>query len=248
MRELHWSDEKHFTVNGKRFFASIFEADYYSFKSTPDEFLVVKDRAMIETELALMPSPRRIVELGIWQGGSAVLLDQFFSPERLVAVDFNPARIPALDEYARGHPNVRPYYGIDQADGSKLSEIVEADFSGQPIDLVIDDASHFYAETRASFLTLFPRMRPGGLYLIEDWSWAHRGWNTWENSYFSGKPSLLNLLVELTTLVAGRPDVAERIDILPWLAVCRRGPAAAPSAEEMTRNFWSRGKPILPTL
>ena len=35
---------------------------------------------------------------------------------------------------------------------------------------MIDDASHLYNETSASFNVLFPRLRPGGLYVIEDWS------------------------------------------------------------------------------
>jgi hypothetical protein len=42
-----------------------------------------------------------------------------------------------------------------------------------PLDLVIDDASHIYGPTKASFQALFPLLRPGGLYLIEDWAWAH---------------------------------------------------------------------------
>ena len=41
------------------------------------------------------------------------------------------------------------------------------------LDLVVDDASHTYEETKASFEFLFPLLRPGGIYVIEDWSWAH---------------------------------------------------------------------------
>ena len=68
---------------------------------------------------------------------------------------------------------VRPYYGVDQADGDRLREIVAAEFRGEPIDLVVDDASHRYGATLASFETLFPLMRPGGLYVIEDWAGLH---------------------------------------------------------------------------
>ena len=45
---------------------------------------------------------------------------------------------------------------------------------GRPVDLVIDDASHRYPETVASFEVLFPRLRTGGLYVIEDWTAEHR--------------------------------------------------------------------------
>jgi predicted methyltransferase len=37
----------------------------------------------------------------------------------------------------------------------------------QLLDLVVDDTSHL-GPTRASFNTLFPRLRPGGVYVIED--------------------------------------------------------------------------------
>ena len=38
---------------------------------------------------------------------------------------------------------------------------------------MIDDASHLYVETKASFEELFPRLRPGGLFIIEDWASGH---------------------------------------------------------------------------
>ena len=38
---------------------------------------------------------------------------------------------------------------------------------------MIDDASHLYEPSLASFETLFPLLRPGGTYIIEDWKWEH---------------------------------------------------------------------------
>jgi hypothetical protein len=67
---------------------------------------------------------------------------------------------------------LKTYWGIDQGDRAALCEIVGREFDG-PIDLVIDDASHVYGPTRASFETLFPYLRQGGLYIIEDWQWSY---------------------------------------------------------------------------
>ena len=53
-----------------------------------------------------------------------------------------------------------------------LRQIVEGELADE-LDLVVDDASHTYEETRASFEFLFPLLSPGGVYVIEDWSWAH---------------------------------------------------------------------------
>jgi hypothetical protein len=65
---------------------------------------------------------------------------------------------------------VKTYWGVDQKDSRRLHEIVGNEFE-DPIDLVIDDGSHMPEETKSSFETLYPLLRPGGLYVIEDWNW-----------------------------------------------------------------------------
>lgn len=40
-----------------------------------------------------------------------------------------------------------------------------------PLDIVIDDASHASHHQQNAFLELFPRLRAGGLYIIEDLRW-----------------------------------------------------------------------------
>jgi len=52
-----------------------------------------------------------------------------------------------------------------------LKQIVLGELADE-VDLVVDDACHAYEETKASFEFLFPLLQPGGIYLIEDWSWA----------------------------------------------------------------------------
>ena len=94
-----------------------------------------------------------------------------------MAVELDPEPIEGLAEFieARGLADrVRPYYGVNQADRGRLTELTVHEFGAEPLDLVIDDASHLLEETRSSFETLFPRLRPGGLYVIEDWPAHHR--------------------------------------------------------------------------
>jgi hypothetical protein len=66
---------------------------------------------------------------------------------------------------------VRLYYGIDQGDHHALDRIMTENFLDGEIDSVIDDCSHLYGPTRASLNLLLPRVRPLGLYVIEDWGW-----------------------------------------------------------------------------
>jgi hypothetical protein len=62
---------------------------------------------------------------------------------------------------------------VDQSDRSVVPRIIDEEFGSTPLDLVTDDASHLLDLTRASFEMLFPRLRPGGTYIIEDWNWEH---------------------------------------------------------------------------
>ena len=57
----------------------------------------------------------------------------------------------------------------DLADRPKMKSILDEEFPDRNIDLVIDDASHVYQETRSSFNSIFPYLKPGGIYIVEDW-------------------------------------------------------------------------------
>ena len=117
-----------------------------------------------------------MLELGIYQGGSAAFLCLLAEPERFVVVDINADPTAGLEDFIveRGlDDRLHSHYGFDQADDVRLRQLIGDEFSGQPLDLVIDDASHRFGPTRASFNVLFPHLRPGGLFVIEDWSGLH---------------------------------------------------------------------------
>lgn len=141
-------------------------------------FSIVKDPTGIETYLEMVErfQGENIVELGIAFGGSPALTALVAPPRKLVAIDLETERVEALDELIAEHglgERVRLHYGVDQADRDRLAAILDEEFGDEPLGLVIDDASHNLDETRASFETLFPRLRPGGLFVIEDWNRDH---------------------------------------------------------------------------
>jgi hypothetical protein len=122
------------------------------------------------------PGPvANILELGIFDGGSIAFWHEILKPTKHVALDIRPwGDSDYFRHYvdSRGlHNRIKTYWNTDQADREALLRIVNFEFA-TPLDLVIDDASHMYEATRSSFETLFPLLRPGGLYLIEDWSWC----------------------------------------------------------------------------
>jgi predicted O-methyltransferase YrrM len=143
--------------------------------SQPGSLTLLKGIQMVELyERLLAPFPNpRMVELGISQGGSVALLALLARPEKLVAIELASEPVVPLLDALRDRDladTVKPYFGVNQADTVRLTQIVADEFGDAPLDLVIDDASHRYDETVASFEVLFPRLRPGGVYVIEDWT------------------------------------------------------------------------------
>jgi predicted O-methyltransferase YrrM len=158
-----------------------FEIDGVEFRTgwkrptTGEYFTIIKSDEMVQQYrdlLARFTNPR-IVELGIFQGGSVALLAMLARPRKLVAIELEETPVEPLLELIRERgleEAVRPYFGVDQADRARLTEIVEHEFGDEPLDVVVDDASHLYGPSVTSFELLFPRLRPGGAYVIEDWA------------------------------------------------------------------------------
>lgn len=130
-------------------------------------FSLIKPRTAIRAYAELLSRYTRptIVELGIAYGGSVALLALAARPAALVAIEIDDEPVEALCDLIRDRgleESILPRWGTDQSDRARLAEIVRDDLGGAPLDLVIDDASHQYEPTVASFETLFPHLRPGG--------------------------------------------------------------------------------------
>jgi Methyltransferase domain len=114
------------------------------------------------------------MELGILHGGSVAFITLLANPEKYVATDLLPGSSEQFDAWLESYDEVvRPYYGVDYADAAANRGILAKEFAGKPLDLVIDDGSHLLEPTRSSFNALFPALRSGGIYVIEDWARDH---------------------------------------------------------------------------
>jgi hypothetical protein len=119
-----------------------------------------------------------------------------------VCVDFESEPPPALERFKLSCPfgRVTTHYGVDQEDRQRMNEIMAAEFP-DGLDLVIDDASHRYEPTKSSFETVFPFLRPGGIFVIEDWSWASEASAQLPSHYAVDQSALTNLVFQFITLV-----------------------------------------------
>lgn len=249
IQPIAWSERNRCTVDGVNFFATVDIAEYHEITSNDNEFLLVKTREMIEAELDCTSKidVNNIVDIGVWQGGSVALLDRVFQPDKLVAVEYSTRELPHLDAYIERYSrqdNVRLYKGISQADINRFGELLDAEFSDEKIDLVIDDASHQYLETLLSFNLVFPRMSEGGVFVLEDWQWSTME-EHYNSNYFEGKKALANLVLQCVMSCACRPDIVREVIVKNHSAMVVRGEAELKSgAFDITEIARNRGEII----
>ena len=239
-----------FSLGGENFLVEVAVPPKDRRPSTSGAFTIVKSEPYLRVyeDLASGLSPRSILELGIFQGGSYVFLDKLFKPRRMSAVEISSKPVAPLLAYVSRTENRFVHFATSQCDGDKLRQIVLGELADE-LDLVVDDASHTYEETRASFEFLFPLLSPGGVYVIEDWSWAHHPDYQSPDAPFSRRRALSNLLFEQIMLMGSTLLISEiRVWRFLYLvhkaksAVRRRDISQKVESESIFDQIVSRGK------
>ena len=101
----------------------------------------------------------KILEIGSQFGNSAAALHFYFKNSKIVCADINPF---AMNKFSK---RIRPIY-IDTQ-----SEIIIKKFSkyfNKKFDIIIDDGSHNIKDQIVSLKILFPILKKGGTYIIEE--------------------------------------------------------------------------------
>lgn len=185
---------------------------------------------------------RNVFEIGVWSGGSLIFWHNLFKPEKIVGIDLFERE---LSEYYRNYivmhnlqDAIKIFWGVDQKNKEFLKKIISTEFRG-PLDIVFDDGSHFYEETKISFLTLFPHIRPGGMYVIEDWSWSLMDPDLIpDETYFKDKIPLMELIIDLIIGIGKGNGMINNISIYQNFAVIERSAATIPE------HGFSLGNPL----
>ncbi|GHF28284.1 class I SAM-dependent methyltransferase [Streptomyces morookaense] len=112
----------------------------------------------------LRDTPVRILEIGVGGyadeesgGGSLKMWRRYFRRGTVFGLDY-------FDKSALNGPRLQILQG-DQNDPAGLDALAR---EHGPFDIIIDDGSHINEHVRTSFTALFPHLRPGGFYVIED--------------------------------------------------------------------------------
>ena len=250
-----WVTDDRLRIDGVEFTVTADSDRYLNERPRRDHFIVAKQTSMVRQLLALIDelAPSRIVELGIFRGGSAALLAAAARPVKLSAVELESEPIQALERFIEDRDLesvLAPHYGIDQGDAAQLAAAIDADHGDEPLDLVVDDASHLYRETRSSFELLFARLRPGGCYIIEDWGWAHFPEPLWQagGGWFHDRPALTNLIVELLMVAATGPELVTGLKVERDTVTVTRGPLEVAGPLRLEHHYCNRGLPFRPLM
>lgn len=106
----------------------------------------------------LMPWPRKILEIGVLNGGSLFLWNDLFAPDLIVGLDnaiVDPSRY-------QGFPI--EVYDFDQKWPEKNPFNKSTKFN-----LIVDDGVHVKKFTVMTLMEFWKYLADGGVYIVEDW-------------------------------------------------------------------------------
>lgn len=112
-------------------------------------------------------SVKVFVEIGVKEGESLRMFEQYFPNATIYGIDIDPR--------CRKHERDRVKILIgDQNDEDFLNHVRK---TVGAIDILLDDGSHMTAHQIKTFNILYPSIKRGGFYIIEDLRNSHEEWN-----------------------------------------------------------------------
>lgn len=99
---------------------------------------------------------RRLLEIGVQNGGSLRVWHDMFPDAEIVGIDIDPL----CKKHERPEDNIKVLIG-DQTNADFLDSL-------GTFDVVIDDGGHTMQQQQFTFHQLFPKMASGSYYIIED--------------------------------------------------------------------------------
>jgi len=142
-----------------------------------------------------------ILEIGVAQGQSVRMWTDYFPKAKIHGADIDKA-----SEICEAFSNRIKFHLLDQRDAAQLKNLEPY----SPFDLIIDDGNHFWMEQILTFKILFPYVRKGGIYIIEDTTTSY--WKEYRNhpistiEYFKTLIDEINFKGEKATVPLNPPE------------------------------------------
>lgn len=119
-------------------------------------------------------SASSVLEIGVGGGQSVRMWSDYFPSATIHGADIDGS-CKACESYS----SRIKFHTIDQRDPAQLQSL--GWFS--PFDVIIDDGNHWWCEQILSFQILFPFVRKGGMYIVEDTCTSY--WQEYNNNPIS---------------------------------------------------------------
>jgi len=103
--------------------------------------------------------PIKFLEIGILHGDSVKFWEAYLPNAELHFIDHSMA-------YVNYHSKRSKYHLADQGNPADLKKVIE--ITGGEFDVIIDDGGHTMSQQITSFIELFPHIKSGGMYIVED--------------------------------------------------------------------------------
>lgn len=143
----------------------------------------------------------RIVEFGVLRGDSVRWLRTRYPSASIFGIDI----LPVMPEWPQDERI--DYHKLDQGDEQAVSGMF--DQIGDGIDLIIEDGSHFPVHQALCLRAGLPRLRRGGLYILEDIHTSHRS-HPLSTRDHNKQANALNVLLAVQHLKETGQDLDER--------------------------------------
>jgi hypothetical protein len=99
-----------------------------------------------------------ILEIGVLSGASLAMWESYFAHGHIIGADIDGSTLRFK----------RPRVDIEIMDQGNLDDLVRLGLKHGPFDIIIDDGSHLWNHQIIGLQTLFPFLKDGGIYIVED--------------------------------------------------------------------------------
>tara|TARA_R110000851_G_scaffold19832_10_gene60554 strand:+ start:3339 stop:4070 length:732 start_codon:yes stop_codon:yes gene_type:complete len=106
----------------------------------------------------------KILEIGVYTGASIRMWERYFPNSKIYGVDNGTICSKETMNKLKSDRVITEY--IDQSSRESLQEFI--DTHGGEFDIILDDGFHYQEHQQVSWGFLFPHLKKGGLYIIED--------------------------------------------------------------------------------
>ncbi len=151
----------------------------------------------------LKNKPIKLLELGILRGDSLRYFREYFPNGEIMGIDW---KLPAEIEGVKMIQGKQEDIGFLLEIGNKIS----------PLDIIIDDCSHYGTYTKISFDFLFKHLKSGGYYIIEDWGASFR------SGEFSGNEKVISNIIENFDRLKLKEVRAIKLHEGGWIAIIEK--------------------------